>query len=376
MVGRAGRLGYAEAGESFVIPSGSLDAGRGWSWYVDGNLEPLTSQLVPDEDPRTLMLRVLAQSQTEATGPVSEQDVIDFLDSSLAAFQAREGGSPQWTAERLRQGFEQLVTARLIEPANGLYQLTSLGRFAGESGVHVDSIVKLSAALAHIDGSSLKSTGLIAAAQITNELDGVYIAANVRAKSPEHARWWLMLQQQEVPHGLMSGMQSASDGAGALRRAKKAVAAIMWANGIQMAALESTLNQHIWNRPGLAGAVRQAIDRTRDLLPAVAAVLKELHPSSADHVTTLVERTMLRLEFGVPPEMVDMATSEVDLSRTQLLALYEAGISTAALVIDSPEDILAEVLGSQDTAENLKAACQELVEQEAATNIELPKPTE
>ena len=376
MVGRAGRLGYAEAGESFLIPSGSLDAGRAWSWYVNGNLEPLVSQLVPDGDPRTLMLRVLAQSQTDATGPVSEQDVIDFLDSSLAAFQAREGGSPQWTVERLKQGFNQLVTARLIEPANGGYQLTSLGRFVGESGVHVDSIVKLSSALAHVDASSLKSTALIAAAQITNELDVIYIAANVRNRSPEHARWWSMLQQQDVPHRLMIGMQSATDGAGALRRAKKAVAAIMWANGIQMAALESTLNQHIWNRPGLAGAVRQTVDRTRDLLPAVAAVLKEVQPTSTDRVTKLAERTMLRLEFGVPPEMVDIATSEVDLTRLQLLALYEAGISTPTQVIDTPEETLTDILGSETAATDLKAACQGFVDQEAPADIDLPKPTE
>ncbi|MGJ6122306.1 caspase family protein [Mycolicibacterium sp. Y3] len=376
MVGRAGRLGFAEAGESYLVPEGALDPGRSWSHYVNGELEPLKSQLVPDGDPRTLMLRVLAQYQTNATGTVSEQDVIGFLDSSLAAFQAREGGNAQWDTDRLRRSFDQLVQAQLIERTTDGYQLTTLGRFAGQSGVHVDSIIKLAEMMRHVDTSTLKSTGLIAATQVTNELDDYYIAANLKGKNTEHVRWWSTLQQQDVPAPITQGMQRTADQTRALRRAKRAASTIMWINGVQMAQLEATLNQHIWNRPEMAGVVRSVADRTRDLLPAVAAVLYELHPASRDQVAVLIERTSLRLEFGVPPQLIDLAAAGGGLTRTQLLALNQAGISTPALVIDAPEDTLTNVIGSREDADLLVEACREFVNQEAATNIDLPKPLE
>lgn len=138
-----------------------------------------------------------------------------------------------------------------------------------------------------------------------------------------------------------------------------------------MAQLEAMLNQHMWNKHGMAGVVRAVADYTRDLLPAVAAVLNELHPQCAEHVGVLVERTSLRLEFGVPPSMLDIATSGAGLTRTQLLALHEAGMSTPAIVIDTPEEALIEVLGSQEVAADLKVACQESVTQESAASIEL-----
>jgi replicative superfamily II helicase len=35
MVGRAGRLGYTERGESYLVPEGGLDAGRALGLYVN-----------------------------------------------------------------------------------------------------------------------------------------------------------------------------------------------------------------------------------------------------------------------------------------------------------------------------------------------------
>jgi hypothetical protein len=43
----------------------------------------------------------------------------------------------------------------------------------------------------------------------------------------------------------MTGMQAGTDSAGYVRRNKRAVAAIMWVNGVQMATVETTLNQHV-----------------------------------------------------------------------------------------------------------------------------------
>lgn len=359
MVGRAGRLGFTESGESYLIPEGALDSGRAWRNYVQGHLEPLQSKLVVNGDPRTLMLRVLAQYQSETGESVREDDVVDFLNFSFAAFQAKEGGNAQWDTDQLRYGFEQLVSAQLLERDGSGLRLTALGRFAGESGVHVDSIIRLSAALVGLDVDAIKSTTLIAAAQLTNELDDRYINASLRRGSPEHHLWSSMLQQQDVAGSVRVAMgRTAKDSNQAVSRAKRAIAVIMWANAVPMNELEAKLSQHInYNRPAMAGVVRSIAERTRDLLPAVVAVLVELYPESAESINILANRTISRLEFGVSPELLVISGIDNELTRPQLLSLKMAGLISPQQVVDTSLESLTVTLSSNVDAERLQQAC-------------------
>lgn len=377
MVGRAGRLGFSKTGESYLIPNDTLGTANAWRNYVHGELEPLRSQLVADGDPRTLMLRVVAQFQGESGQSVTEEDVIGFLESSLAALQAREGGNQQWTSDQLEYGFDQLVDARLIEADADGYRLTSLGRFAGESGVHVDSIIRLSSALTGIDIAGIKSTTIIAAAQLTVEVDGMYIPINGRKNSPEPQIWTSMLARQEVDRVPLRALQQTAPDTGTVaRRAKKAASAIFFINGIEMSVLEANLNQHVWNRPAMAGAVRAVADRTRDLLPAVSAVLTELYPDNASEVQALVSRTITRLEFGIPPELIDLARLDLGLTRQQLLALKNAGLTHLQEVVDADPESLSKAVGSKKVAETLQAACLTATEERASKEIDLAPPAE
>lgn len=375
MVGRAGRLGFTARGESYLIPEGDLDAHRAWAGYVKGRLEDLVSRLVPNNDPRSLMLRVLASYPADAIGVVSEEDVVSFLDSSFAAYQAREGGSAQWTLDRLRQGFEQLVAARLIETEGSGYRLTALGRFAGESGVHVDSILRLVNGLRGC-ASGLNSVSLIAAAQLTSELDAVFLAVNAKAVNTEVPRWPAVLSQQHVPQALLRAMQvTAQDRKQAISRAKRAAAAAMWIAGVPMETIELQLTQHLRQRGGVAGAVRAVTDRTRDLLPAVAAVVRELVPEQP--ADDLVNRTMLRLELGVPAEVVGMARDlSVPLTRGQWVALRGAGLVSPDHVRALGLEELAAVVGSEIAAGQLKTAVEVAVERHPMEELILPPPVE
>ncbi len=374
MVGRAGRLGLAERGESYLIPEGALDSHRAWAGYINGRLEDLASRLVPDGDPRSLMLRVLASYPPDAVGVVTEDDVISFLDSSFAAFQAREGGSAQWNEQQLRHGFEPLIAASLIESDGAGYRLTALGRFTGESGVHVDSIVRLVRGLRSCAGN-LNSVGLVAAAQLTNELDDVFLPVDPRKVNTEVPRWPQVLAQQGAPHVLIQALQhTASDLRQAVSRSKRGAAAAMWIAGVPIETIELELTRHLPQRGGVAGAVRAIADRTRDLLPAVAAVIGELVPDAAND--DLVSRTMLRLELGVPVDIVDLVrATDVQLARRQWLALVEAGLATARQVRDADDEQLSAVLRSSAAAKELKAAAIQV----AAGSIEelvLPVPSE
>jgi helicase len=374
MVGRAGRLGFTERGESYLIPEGALDPNRAWAGYVTGRLEPLMSRLVHDGDPRSLMLRVLASYPPDATGLVTEKAVIGFLDSSFAALQAREGGSAQWSPDRLRHGFEQLVAANLVEADGGGYRLTALGRFAGESGVHVDSIVRLVHGLRDCAGG-LNSAGLVAAAQLTNELDDVFLPVNAKARNTEVPRWPAVLSQQLVPGSLVRALQTtAQDAVQALARSKRGAAAVMWISGVPVEQIEGQLNQHMWRRSGLSGPIRAVADRTRDMLPAVAAVLRELapeHPSDE-----LVERTMIRLELGIPAEIIALAQlPNVELTRAQWLALHGAGVLTVQRVCEETTERLGELLGSGVLAQALKEAAEQL-EEGIVNDLHLPVPVE
>jgi helicase len=375
MVGRAGRLGYTDRGESYLIPSAGLDPARAWNFYVTGQLEVLQSQLVPDGDPRTLMLRILARYPADATGLVTQDDILGVLDSSFAAFQAREGGQSQWDSEQLTASFTQLVTANLIAAEDGGFRLTELGRFAGESGVHVDSIIRLVHGLQGSIGQ-LNSVSLIAAAQLTNELNDIYLPVNARGKNTEIPRWPNLLVQQGVPGNLIRSLQeTAQDIKQVTTRAKRASAAALWVSGMSMEQIEQYLNQHLRNRGGLAGTVRSIAERTRDLLPAVAAVVRSLDPTQP--VDELAERTMLRLELGIPAEVVHLAQRiTTPLTRPQWMRLHAAGIVTPTAVENQDLKSLKELLGDEHSAENLlRELCEHAVDDNLPP-LDLPRPTE
>jgi len=91
MVGRAGRLGYAERGESYVVGSPGLDDYRIWSHYVTGKPEDIKSVFLSQAtDHPTQVLRTLAALQRGADGGVDAELLISFLESSFGAFQQRQ----------------------------------------------------------------------------------------------------------------------------------------------------------------------------------------------------------------------------------------------------------------------------------------------
>lgn len=142
-----------------------------------------------------------------------------------------------------------------------------------------------------------------------------------------------------------------------------------------MEQIEQYLNQHLFNRSGLAGAVRGVADRTRDLLPAVAAVIRAIDPNHA--VDELVTRTVLRLELGIPAELVDLASVlNTPLTRPEWMRMHAAGLITIAAVEQHSVDDLTTVVGDRRAAEGVLQELGERPAEESLPPLSLPLPSE
>jgi replicative superfamily II helicase len=379
MVGRAGRLGYAERGESYVISSRGLDDHRAWTSYVLGTPEDVKSVFLHQAtDERTQILRTLAALQSRTASSVDVDLLIKFLESSFGAFQQRHHNPTwNWGRNKILALVRELTHHQLIELMDeNKYRLSDLGRFAGEGGVHVDSIIRLVELLRPLSATP-NSTTLITAAQVTRELDNVYLPFAKRARNTEHQRWPQELARQQVAPAVQGRLGlGGSDHLARLIRAKKAVACMLYASAMPLSTIERHLTQHMLG-DGVAGAVRMTAARTRDLLPAVTRVFEFLHPDIA--LGDITERTMVRLELGLPADLVTLGSIlGSSLTRAQYFAALKQGIST-------PEKFetadLQDLSGFLDltTAEATmlrKKICERKRSQEQELGPLLPAPTE
>jgi len=126
---------------------------------------------------------------------------------------------------------------------------------------------------------------------------------------------------------------------------------------------------------GASGSVRASAERTRDLIPAVGAVLHELNPGQ--DYGRLLDRTMVRLELGIPAEICDLVImSGATLSRTEWLAVAHAGVTSVEVIKDATVEHLASILGSEEAARTLRQACETKSSRAEESSLVLPVPTE
>jgi helicase len=275
MVGRAGRLGYSPLGKSFLISPSHSDEYRDWSRYVTSKPEDIVSRFT-DSEPLSLICRILATAALSRINSMSEQEIIDFVEDSLAAFQARKrSGQVVWTAQRIRESLQALLGRGLVDAREGKYRLTELGRIAGESGVAVVSVVALVDALRGVPIDQLTGHAFLAAALVTQELDEIFIPVHKRSVQ-ERARWQGAIAQQRLPVAVFRAVRlTAGDDANYTARCKKIAALLMWVEGTDLNLIEQSILRHL---PGdnAAGQIRAVADRTRDILPAVGRVAEVL----------------------------------------------------------------------------------------------------
>jgi helicase len=136
------------------------------------------------------------------------------------------------------------------------------------------------------------------------------------------------------------------------------MACLLYASKTPLSMIERYLMQHQLG-DGVAGAVRATADRTRDLVAAVIRVFEFLHPDIA--VGDVAERTMVRLELGIPTELAELGTVlGAELSRSQYLSLLERGIMTPEQFESAEPIALVDCLrATQNHVLELQEAVQE-----------------
>jgi helicase len=329
LVGRAGRLGYSEKGTSYLLALDPRAEHDLWARYVTAQPEDLVSRFLDDgTDPRSLIIRVLVSARRAAGEGVTSDEIVEFLESSFGAFQAaRKRTGWQWSRPDLLNALADLERHGLVQKnAQGAYEVTRLGRLSGESAVEVESIVRLVDCLRSLPPEQISDPALLAAAQVTVELDQVLFPINKKGTQKEPQLWPNELQRQGVPWAVLNALHQAThDEHQATLRAKKAVACLLFVSGRAMNDIERVLTQFGGAFGGAAGPIRSVSSRTCDLLPVAARVAEILHPTL--DLGDRVGRLAIRLTYGIPGTAVDLARfAGSDLLRGDYGRLAAAGL--------------------------------------------------
>jgi len=368
IVGRAGRLGFTAHGTSYLLALDYHQENYAWNRYVTGVPEDLHSRFVAEgTDPRTLILRVLAAGRKAKVKGVPSEDIIDFLEGSFGAFQKKQNASNWiWDRPRLAGALANLAAHKLVEAANdSRYHLTALGRFAGEGGVEVESIIRLVDALSPLPTAAINDPTLIAATQLTVELDQVYFPLNKKSTQKEPQMWFAELRRQAIPSPVLTSLtRFVEDQHMGTSRAKKAAACLLWISGRPISEIEKVMTQFGGAFDGAAGPIRSVSARTCDLLPSVARVASILH--TGIDLGSRVTRLLTRLEVGVPAAAVEIAQfAGSRLSRGDYQQLIKANLNTAAAVEAASDDQLIACLGgNSERAEAVRDAARMFRDQE------------
>jgi replicative superfamily II helicase len=346
LVGRAGRLGFAEKGTSYLVAMDPRSEHDLWHRYVTSAPEDLRSQfLSSDTDPRSLILRVIAAGGRAMSGMTAEQ-VAEFLELSFGAFQEQSRLSAwKWDHAQLLAAVSNLEKNGLLQQhAAGGFELTPLGRLAGEGGIEVESIVRLVACLRPLAAKEITDPALIAAVQVTRELDQVYFPMNKRSTQKEPQAWLGQLSGQGVSGQILGCLgANASNSYDQALRAKKAVACLYYVSGKEIGEIERAMTQFGGAFDGAAGPIRGVSARTSDLLPTSARVAEILHSDLV--LGDRIGRLVVRLTYGLPSSIVDIARySGNALQRGDYLRLVGEGLVDADAIQAASDDRLLTCL--------------------------------
>ncbi len=346
IIGRAGRLGFAQRGISFVVALNAREEREIWQNYVLSTPEDIHSHfLSPTTDPRTLILRVLTAGTPSASGLTAE-DIILFIESSFGAFEQKRNRSDwKWDEYKLSHALTDLEMLALLRKNGALYSVTPLGRIAGEAGLEVGSVILLVDTLKGCHQDDINEVNLLALSQLTAELGQVYFPMNKRSTVKEPQTWFSEIRRQGVSVPIIDSMHGVGweDSGLSTLRAKKTMALLLWISDLPLNQIEKIMTRFGGAFDGAAGPIRGLAARTCDILPTVGRVAELLFPDL--NLSNRLSRLVLRLELGIPSKLASLGFQIGKLfSRGDYLQLLGAGLLSADQLETAEESELLSLL--------------------------------
>ncbi len=358
MVGRAGRLGKAERGYTYLIAIKPREEAKYWKDYVLNEPEDIESKFFNEKtDTRSLIVKVLVTARNATNNKLLNIDsntIIDFLKSSFGAYQ-RKTEEPQWELDEndILQSLNNLETHDLVlKDDNNKYKLTRLGWLAGQGIIEVESVVRLVDVIKYLRPEVINDPTLITLTQLTTELSQqqLYFPLNSRGARKELGSWSQELRGQNVPQLVIDKIISYSiEDYPAAAQTKKAAACLLWISSMKVIDIENILTRHDGLRKyeGVAGPIRSSSSRTKDMIRTVARIVELIHPQIK--LSERSDKLFNRLETGTPSSINEIAKKLGNkLSRAEYHNLLDINLTSFKLIDDvADENILNCVSGSQ-----------------------------
>lgn len=356
IIGRAGRLGFTQQGESYLLATSPHEENNFWSHYVLGKPENVLSRFFDDgTDPRSLIIRVLVAVRSITKEGLTLQEITDFLEGSFGAFQFKERSHTTPIDEAIiSRSLQQLVYHGLVEQdIENRYVVTELGKLAGETGVEVETVIRVVGVLRSLSIDQITEPVLITVAQLSKEIDDVEVfplhKKSIHPGHKEYSDWMPRLQQQGIPQSIIQSLYlhvSVDAPYQAVMRAKKAATCLLWMSSQPLAEIEAALTRHVPAKDASA-AVRNVKSRVGDVLPAIMRVAEILHPGL--DLSERGRRLLARLDIGIPNSLTDLALFIGGrLSRGDYLTMVSSGFASIESLEQTSDQTLIEYLGVQN----------------------------
>jgi helicase len=329
MAGRAGRSvpGGPAEGAAYLIADTDVQLEELWLRYVAPTPVLLQSSLgeLPTED--------LLVSLLDLRGEAGFAQLLRDAGDTYWGFLARQADG--WETAQRRAFDASLQALRrdgfVEDGASPNVRLTPLGRVCATFNLHVRSVRRLRQALTAIisAGETIDDACLVALAQLTTELDDLpmpTLRPPFQTSWPEARRG--PLTGRLATYNALIDRSDLEEGEADKRlaaRLHRFVGLFYWLRGESPRRVEEIYSTGA-DQPALR-RLRDAADRTADMVPAIAAVIMALFPDRASAVRGIVNSLRARLEIGGSEAASRLHRLRLGFTRPQCLSLVKAGIA-------------------------------------------------
>jgi helicase len=337
MAGRAGRLGYQEAGRAILLANTPYERQRLFENYVLGEPEAISSSF-KHEELDTWVLKLLAQIKQ-----IEEDGLVGMVANTYGGYLASLR-DPEWqdrVESRLAHLIPRMLTAELLERTNGKIQLTLLGLACAQSSLSFESTLSLIEMLRTSPIRPLTPMHLMTLIQALPELDGLYTP--LFKKGQREAAWPHQLARVLGDNLLRVLQRGCQDFWSYYARAKRACILFDWIEGRPIGTIEEYYTTNPYHAVG-PGDVRSIADTTRFHLRTASGIVDVLLPSSAPD-SKAMDTLLRQLEVGIPAKILDLLSLPFRFERGEYLALATAEVETPDEFWALAPDKLQEVLG-------------------------------